>query len=101
MSPIGSIGTGSVTPGISGLGQPAGGAARSGFGDAFKQALDKVSSSQKQAEELARRFQLNDPQVSLEETMVAGQTANLQFQMALQVRNKVVAAYQDIMNMQV
>ena len=101
MSPIGSIGTGSYTSGISGLGQPKGAAAAGGFGDTFKQALDKVSSSQNQADELSRRFQLNDPGVSLEETMVAGQSANIQFQALLQVRNKVVAAYQDIMNMQV
>jgi flagellar hook-basal body complex protein FliE len=42
---------------------------------------------------------LGDPTVSLEDSMIAMQKANITFQAAVQVRNKVVAAYQDIMNL--
>jgi flagellar hook-basal body complex protein FliE len=53
------------------------------------------------AARLADRFQLEDPAVTLEDTMVALQKANVTFQAALSVRNKVVAAYHDIMNLQI
>lgn len=76
-------------------------AAGEGFAGALKQALDGVNSAQKHADGLAREFQLDNPNVSLEETMVAMQKANISFQAVVQVRNKVVAAYQDIMNMSV
>jgi flagellar hook-basal body complex protein FliE len=50
---------------------------------------------------LQREVQLDSPTVSLEETMVAMQKAQLGFQATLQVRNRLVQAYSDIMNMQV
>lgn len=73
----------------------------SGFGEVFSKALENVSNQQNQADELQRRFQLNDPEVSIEQTMMATQTASISFQALIQVRNKFVAAYQDIMNMPV
>jgi flagellar hook-basal body complex protein FliE len=45
--------------------------------------------------------QLGNPSVSLEETMVAMQKAQIGFQTALQVRNRMVQSYTEIMNMQV
>ena len=72
-----------------------------GFGDALKRALDGVNASQAQADTLTREFQMEKSSVSLEETMVAVTKANIAFQALLQVRNKVVSAYQEIMNMQV
>jgi flagellar hook-basal body complex protein FliE len=72
-----------------------------GFSSVLKNALDGVNSAQKQAEGLAREFQLDNTSVSLEETMVAMQKANISFQAVVQVRNKLVSAYQDIMNMPV
>lgn len=71
------------------------------FTQALNQALQQVSLKQTEASESARRFQLGDPGVSLEQTMLASQTANISFQALVQVRNRVVAAYQDIMNMPV
>jgi flagellar hook-basal body complex protein FliE len=50
---------------------------------------------------MAEQFQLGTSNVSLEDTMVALQKANISFQAMVQVRNKVVAAYNDIMNMQI
>ncbi len=88
------------------LSQTVGGAApitakKADFTQALNQALEQVSLKQNEAEDLAQRFQLGEPGVSLEKTMVALQTANISFQALVQVRNRVVAAYQDIMNMQV
>ena len=44
---------------------------------------------------------MGDPAVSLEETMLSIQTANVSFQSLVQVRNRMVSAYHDIMNMQI
>lgn len=101
MDPISSIGAKAIASPF-GAGAAGGLKGASGdFGSAFKKALDQVSNQQNQADDLAKRFQLNDPEVSLEQTMLAAQTANISFQALVQVRNRVVAAYQDVMNMQV
>jgi flagellar hook-basal body complex protein FliE len=71
------------------------------FGSIFAKAIDGVNDAQKRAETLQREFQLENPEVGLEETMVAVQKANIHFQALVQARNKVVAAYQEIMNMPV
>ena len=72
-----------------------------GFQQALTQALGSVSASQTEATRLQREVQLDNPTVSLEETMVAMQKSQIGFQAALQVRNRLVQAYSDIMNMQV
>jgi flagellar hook-basal body complex protein FliE len=71
------------------------------FAQLLKASLDRVDASQSKANTLMQQFQLGDPKVSLEETMVAMQKANLEFQEIVQIRNRVVSAYHDIMNMQV
>ncbi|MBP8270291.1 MAG: flagellar hook-basal body complex protein FliE [Sphaerotilus sp.] len=72
-----------------------------GFSQVFTQALRNVSGAQNQAQALQREVTLDNPKVSLEETMVAMQRSNIGFQAALQVRNRMVQAYSDVMNMQV
>ncbi len=72
-----------------------------GFSGALKSALTAVSASQNEATRLQQEVQLENPQVSLEETMVAIQKAQIGFQATLHVRNRMVQAYTDIMNMQV
>ena len=72
-----------------------------GFSDALKGALQSVSSAQNQATRLQQEVQLENPAVSLEETMVAIQKAQIGFQATLHVRNRRGQAYTDIMNMQV
>jgi flagellar hook-basal body complex protein FliE len=69
------------------------------FGSLLKTSIDRVDASVGTSNTLAARFQAGDPAVSLEDSMVAMQKANLTFQAAVQVRNKVIAAYQDIMNL--
>ncbi len=72
-----------------------------GFQQALSQALGSVSQSQNQASALQRELQMDNPTVSIEQTMVAMQKAQIGFQATLQVRNRLVQAYSDIMNMQV
>ena len=72
-----------------------------GFSQALTQALQSVSASQHQAASMQREVQLDNPTVSIEETMVAMQKAQIGFQATLQVRNRLVQAYSDIMNMHV
>lgn len=71
------------------------------FQNSMAQALGDISKAQASAQALQREVQFGNPTVSLEETMIASQKASLGFQSALQVRNKLVQAYTDIMNMQV
>jgi len=72
-----------------------------GFQQALTNALGAVSKSQLDANSLQREVQMDNPTVSLEQTMVAMQKAQIGFQATLQVRNKMVQAYSDIMSMQV
>jgi flagellar hook-basal body complex protein FliE len=78
--------------------QPADGAS---FQSVMTQALKSVSQAQTDATTLQRELQLDNPGVSLEQTMVAMQKAQIGFQATLQVRNRLVQAYSEIMNMQV
>jgi len=71
------------------------------FQNAMAQALGSVSQTQRQAEVLQRELQMDNPAVSLEQTMIAMQKAQIGFQGVLAVRNRLVQAYSEIMNMQV
>ena len=88
-------------------GHPVGGAAPAAagspgsFGVAMTQALRAVSDSQLDASSLQRELQLDNPTVSLEQTMIAMNKSQIGFTAALTVRNRLVQAYSDIMNMQV
>ena len=88
--------------GDAGASGPAGGAAATGgFADALGSALKEVSNTQQQANELQHQFQLENPNVGIEDTMIAMNKASISFQGAVQVRNKLVTAYEQIMQMQV
>lgn len=71
------------------------------FAASLDSALKAVSSSQTKAEELQKQFQLENPNVSLEQTMIAMNTSALNFAAAVQVRNRLVQAYDQVMGMQV
>jgi flagellar hook-basal body complex protein FliE len=82
----------------------AGGPAAAGgvdFASVLKSSLDGVAQAQNQATSMQNAFVMGDDRVSLSDTMIAMQKANISLQATVQVRNKVVAAYNDIMNMQV
>lgn len=69
------------------------------FAQALKSSLDQVNNVQQQSQQLGQRFALGDDKVSLSDVMISMQKANISFQATVQVRNKLVSAYQDIMNM--
>ncbi len=71
------------------------------FGDMMQQAIDQVNQAQAQAGSMARALEAGDPNVDLAEVMVTMQKASLSFQALAEVRNKLLTAYQDIMNMPV
>lgn len=71
------------------------------FAKAFKAQLDQVNALQQHSDQLGKRFALGDDSVHLSDMMVASQKAGIAVQATVQVRNKLVSAYQDIMNMQV
>lgn len=76
-------------------------AARADFAGALKATLEQVSAAQQKSQALGQRFAAGDDSVNLSDAMIAMQKASIAFQATVQVRNKLVAAYQDIMNMQV
>ena len=79
----------------------AGPAAEAGFSGVLRGALQSVSAAQNHSSQLQREVQMENPSVSLEDTMVAIQKAQIGFQATLHVRNRMVQAYSDIMNMTV
>lgn len=74
---------------------------KGGFAQALTQALKSVSDTQNEVKALQREVQMGNPTVSIEQTMVAMQKAQIGFQATLQVRNRLVQAYSEIMNMHV
>ena len=71
------------------------------FAEVLQGALKDVSAAQQEARGMAQQFSTGNPNVNLQDVMVNLQKASLSFQQMVQVRNKLVAAYQDIMNMPV
>jgi flagellar hook-basal body complex protein FliE len=71
------------------------------FLDAMKQVLTTTSQLQSESSRLSREITLENPTISLEQTMHAAVKSNIAFQATLQTRNRIVQAYTDIMNMQV
>ncbi|MGB6056464.1 MAG: flagellar hook-basal body complex protein FliE [Burkholderiaceae bacterium] len=81
--------------------KPAAPVEKPGFADALKASLDQVNGAQQKSEQLAKDFMLGDDKVSLSDMMISMQKASISFQTTVQVRNKLVSAYHDIMNMQI
>ncbi|MEL7537859.1 MAG: flagellar hook-basal body complex protein FliE [Pseudomonadota bacterium] len=71
------------------------------FAATLQDSLEQVSAMQHAANEQAVAFQRGDENASLVEVMLASQQAGLAFHAATEVRNKLVTAYQEIMNMPV
>lgn len=76
-------------------------AAGANFSSLLTQSLDKVNEMQQHSGDLKTAFELGDPSVSLPQVMIAGSKANIAFEATVQIRNKVVEAYQEIMRMPV
>ncbi len=71
------------------------------FANALADAVQTVNQDQQQAGVMQNAFVAGDSKVNLSDVMIASQKAGIEFQLMLQVRNKLVSAYQDVMNMQV
>jgi flagellar hook-basal body complex protein FliE len=89
------VATGSVT------GSSSGAVSATSFADALKSSIDKISDNQTKALGEAHAFEVGAPNVSLNDVMVDMQKANVGLQFGLQVRNKLVSAYNDIMQIAV
>lgn len=85
-------GTTAPTPALGGTGGTQ-------FNDVLRNAIDSVSEQQAAAQSLVTRFEGGAPDVSIAEVMVSMQKASLSFQAMNEVRNRLVDAYQQVMNM--
>lgn len=89
---------------LAGTGKAAGGAGAvdgPDFATVLKGTIDQVSAAQMEANKMAEGFAAGEGDVNLQDVMINLQKANVSFQQMVQVRNKLVSAYHDIMNMQV
>ena len=86
-------------------GQQVGGAAAGQDGGDFKallqNAIHAVNEAQNEAQTKAQSFSTGEGNMSLEEVMVSMQNANIAFQGMIAVRNRLVDAYRDVINLQV
>ena len=71
------------------------------FATVLKGSIDKVNETQQSATQMAEQMVAGDTSKNLHEVMIALQTASVSFQEMVQVRNKLVTAYQDVLNIQV
>jgi len=103
LGPVGGLLSSAVTDAIRGASQPTKpqGVDQASFADAIAKALEAASLSAEKSSELGKRLQMDDPSVSIEETVIASNVASLQFTGVVQARNKILQAYNDIMNMPV
>ncbi|KRG71069.1 flagellar hook-basal body complex protein FliE [Pseudoxanthomonas dokdonensis] len=69
------------------------------FTETLQSAIEGVNSTQKNAGALATAFELGDPRADLARVMVAAQQSQVAFRATVEVRNRLVQAYQDVMNM--
>jgi flagellar hook-basal body complex protein FliE len=77
------------------------GAASGEFASLLQDSLKKVSARQAQGAAQAHAFELGAPNVALNDVMIDLQKANIAFQEAIEVRNKLATAYSTIMQMSV
>jgi flagellar hook-basal body complex protein FliE len=69
------------------------------FSNVLKQSINAVNETQQSASQLTTAFQLGETDANLAEVMISAQKASVSFQAMVQVRNKLVEAYKDVMNM--
>ena len=90
--------------GPEGLGKIGGGEEKKeggGFAAALKSSIAEVNKMQQTADAAVTALATGDNKVSMHETMIAMEQADVSFRMMMQVRNKIVEAYQEILRMQV
>ncbi len=75
------------------------GANATSFANVLKQGLDRVNETQNRAADVATKFEKGVPGIELSQVMLESQKASVAFRATVEVRNRLVSAYQDIMNM--
>ena len=80
---------------------PAAGAQPADFANLMKDSVDHISSMQNQATALADAYEAGDKSVDLTKVMLEVQKAGLAFRAMTEVRNKLIDAYTQVMNMSV
>jgi len=98
IAPTGAIGGTGPNGAVGGIGN---GAQAPGFSQTLSNAIDKVSATQRSASDLQQAFEMGDPKADLARVMVAMQQSQVAFRATVEVRNRLVQAYQDVMNMPV
>ena len=71
------------------------------FSNLMQDSIREVNVAMQQSRAMTTRFEMGDPSVSLAEVMVNSQKAGLQFQAVAEIRNRVLSAYKEVMNMPV
>ena len=71
------------------------------FGELLKRSIDSVNETQQSASALRTAFEQGEPGLDLADVMIAAQKSSISFQAMVEVRNKLVDAYKDVMNMPV
>lgn len=69
------------------------------FASLLQQSIKNVNRRQQISGQLSKAFELGDPDVDLAQVMVEGQKARIAFETLSQVRNKLISAYKEVMNM--
>lgn len=92
------LGNNAIRPAADGV-QPSAAPAQGNFSSTLSNAIDKVSKTQAESGELQRAFEMGDPRADLARVMVAMQQSQVAFRATVEVRNRLVQAYQDVMNM--
>ena len=82
-----------VSPGVSGIDQG------TNFGDMLTKAISSVNDIQKESGRLSKAYEMGDPSVDITRVMVASEKSSVAFQSMITVRNKLINAYEDVMNM--
>lgn len=79
--------------------QPPATSSQEGFSTLMKTALDRVNETQQTASALKTAFETGSGDADIAQVMLASQKSRIAFEAVTQVRNRLVSAYQDIMNM--
>jgi flagellar hook-basal body complex protein FliE len=69
------------------------------FAEVLRRGIDQVNASQQHASQLVTRFERGEPGLELPQVMIETQKASVSFRALVEVRNRFISAYQDIMNM--
>lgn len=95
---VGDVARGSQIQGLAGD-QGVSAAQAPSFSETLRSAIGGVNQTQQQAGALSQAFEMGDPNAGLAKVMMAAQQSQVAFRATVEVRNRLVQAYQDVMNM--